>query len=157
MMQHVCFELFIAAFSDDGKLLLGLIPEVSYLSQITIRLFDRTFRENDDPLKYRCEILFSPGACNDPVGDKSAELSPLVVLNKCIKCEDLLACLENGITAALDERQQGDGDCGLDDEKVPTCSPEHSPIRLSRKSASAPSFCASDLTAGVSESAVWEK
>ena len=70
------------AFSEEGKQLLGMIPEVSYLSQVTIRLFDRTFRENDDPLKYRCEILFSPGACNDPASDKRHDLSPLVVLNK---------------------------------------------------------------------------
>lgn len=87
------------AFDEEGCKLLGEVDELSYLSRITIRLFDRCEKDIDDPEKYRCEIAFSAGATNDATTDKTSDLSPLVLMNKSISCDQLLRCLENAIDA----------------------------------------------------------
>lgn len=45
------------AFSPEGLKLLDETQELSYLTQVIIRLFE----DRIDPSKFRCEILLSPG------------------------------------------------------------------------------------------------
>lgn len=78
-------------------------PELSYLTQVVIRLFC----DKRDPNKRRCEIYFSPGATNNPLTEgKSPLLAPYVMLNKSISCDELCECLDAGIVAS---RQRSDG------------------------------------------------
>mmetsp|Transcript_1078 Transcript_1078/g.1733 ORF Transcript_1078/g.1733 Transcript_1078/m.1733 type:complete len:400 (+) Transcript_1078:1-1200(+) len=90
-----------SVFSDEGREVIDRLKELSYLSQISIRLFDKRSRSTDDPLKYRCEISFSPGATGDPTVDKTGGLADRVLLNKSIPCDDLISCL----TYALSESE----------------------------------------------------
>jgi len=79
-------------FSAKGQRILDTTSELSYLTQISIRLFDVRSKNLSDPEKYRCEILFSPGANSDPCIDKSGKLAKPVVLNKSICCDELIRC-----------------------------------------------------------------
>ena len=81
------------AISKHGSEILENIPELSYLTQIVIRLFE----DRMDPTKFRCEISLSPGATSDIFEDKSPVVAPYVTLNKSISCEELLDCLSNAI------------------------------------------------------------
>jgi inositol hexakisphosphate/diphosphoinositol-pentakisphosphate kinase len=81
------------AISKHGLEILENIPELSYLTQIVIRLFE----DRIDPTKFRCEISLSPGATSDIFEDKSPVVAPYVTLNKSISCEELLDCLSNAI------------------------------------------------------------
>jgi len=87
----------IDAVSEEGKSLLAEIQELSYCTQIVIRLFEERGETKEDASKFRCELCFTPGANNDIFVDKSAEISPYIVLNKDISCEELLSCLTKGI------------------------------------------------------------
>ena len=87
----------VDAVSEEGKVLLADIPELSYCTQIVIRLFEERGETKEDASKFRCELCFTPGANNDIFVDKSAEISPYIVLNKDISCEELLSCLTKGI------------------------------------------------------------
>jgi len=87
----------IDAVSEEGKSLLAECPELSYCTQIVIRLFEERGETTKDASKFRCELCFTPGANNDIFVDKSAEISPYIVLNKDISCEELLSCLTKGI------------------------------------------------------------
>lgn len=42
-------------------------PELCYLTQVIIRLFENTSKEVNDPKRFRIEILFSPGATATPL------------------------------------------------------------------------------------------
>lgn len=42
-------------------------PELCYLTQIVMRLFENTKKDPDDPKRFRIEILFSPGATATPL------------------------------------------------------------------------------------------
>jgi len=52
--------------SDKGADLIGAAPELCYLTQIIIRLFENTEKDANDPKRFRIEILFSPGATATP-------------------------------------------------------------------------------------------
>jgi len=82
-------------FSDDGLAKLNEIPELSYLTQVVIRLFE----DSQEPRNFRCEISFSPGATNDPWSSKKSELAPYIFLNKSIPFDDFMVCVEDAIQA----------------------------------------------------------
>lgn len=48
-------------------MIISSTPELCYLTQIVIRLFENTNKREDDPKRYRIEILFSPGASATPL------------------------------------------------------------------------------------------
>lgn len=50
------------AFSPEGLRQIKKTPELGYLTQVVFRLFEN----KEDPTKFRCEVLFSSGATNDP-------------------------------------------------------------------------------------------
>jgi hypothetical protein len=83
-------------FSQEGIENLDQIPELSYLTQVVIRLFE----QKDDSSKFRCEISMSPGAVHNPKDLKHAELAPYIILNKSISADLLLKCLDSAIHAA---------------------------------------------------------
>jgi hypothetical protein len=80
--------------SAEGLKALDSITELSYLTQIVIRLYEN---KSSEPVSYRCELSFTPGATNDPLKDKSCMLAPYVVLNEKIKLNDLIQCLDEAI------------------------------------------------------------
>jgi hypothetical protein len=80
----------------EGIELMDSITEVSYLSQIVIRLFE----DRLNPLNFHCELSFSPGARNNPVSDKSSTLAPYVLLDKGISYGALVDHLQSAITLA---------------------------------------------------------
>ena len=85
------------AFCPAGLEILNNTQELSYLTQVVIRLFS----DRSDPTKSRCEIYFTPGATNDPLSDlgKSPLLAPYVLLNKSISYEELCTCLDAAVLA----------------------------------------------------------
>jgi len=87
------------AFDTEGLEKLDQVSELSYLTQVIIRLFENKENEN----MFRCEISFTPGASNDPFGDNRNELAPYVLLNKSISCDDMITCLDNAIQAGKEE------------------------------------------------------
>ena len=79
------------AFCPEGCDILNNTQELSYLTQVVIRVFS----DKDDPNKFRCEIYFTPGATNDPLTEgKSSSLAPYVLLNKNISYDELCTCLD---------------------------------------------------------------
>ena len=81
--------------SAEGRRIIEETSELSYLTQITMRLFDNTSKEADDPERFRCEISFSPGTL-DP---DSVDIPPPVTLNKNITCDQMLNCIKEAIAA----------------------------------------------------------
>ena len=53
--------------SKSGRNTISKAPELCYLTQIIIRLFENPTRNLDDPKRFRIEILFSPGATATPL------------------------------------------------------------------------------------------
>jgi hypothetical protein len=83
--------------SEEGLALINSTRELSYLTHIVFRMFERKGVSEDDPKRFRFEIAFSPGANSDPRLEKSVYLAPSTVINSSLACDDLI----NGITAAL--------------------------------------------------------
>lgn len=52
--------------SENGMRIISSTPELCYLTQIVIRVFEDGRRDMTDPRRFRAEILFSPGADNTP-------------------------------------------------------------------------------------------
>lgn len=84
------------AIDPAGLALLDDIPELSYMTQIVIRLFEN--REN--PELCRAEVSFSPGATNDPFTNKSSALAPYITLSKALNQQEMIQCLTNAILAS---------------------------------------------------------
>ena len=53
--------------SHHGKSILNSTPELCYLTQVVMRVFEDSRRPVDDPRRFRMEILFSPGATATPM------------------------------------------------------------------------------------------
>jgi inositol hexakisphosphate/diphosphoinositol-pentakisphosphate kinase len=53
--------------SENGIRIINEAPELCYLTQVVIRLFEDTRRSMSDPKRFRVEILFSPGATATPI------------------------------------------------------------------------------------------
>ena len=58
------------ALSPEGLELLDNVSELSYLTQVVIRLFE----DSQQPGRLRCELSFSPGANNCPYKDNACEV-----------------------------------------------------------------------------------
>ena len=58
------------ALSSEGLELLDNVNELSYLTQVVIRLFE----DSQQPGRLRCELSFSPGANNCPYKDNACEV-----------------------------------------------------------------------------------
>jgi len=53
--------------SNEGQHIISNTPELCYLTQIVLRLFEDSRRPVDDPRRFRVEIHFSPGATATPM------------------------------------------------------------------------------------------
>jgi hypothetical protein len=53
--------------SNHGIDIIGSAPELCYLTQVVIRLFENTSKDVNDTKRFRIEILFSPGATATPL------------------------------------------------------------------------------------------
>lgn len=53
--------------SKRGVEIISAAPELCYLTQVVIRLFEDTSKDVSDPKRFRIEILFSPGATATPL------------------------------------------------------------------------------------------
>lgn len=53
--------------SVEGEHIISNTPELCYLTQIVLRLFEDSRRPSDDPRRFRVEIHFSPGATATPM------------------------------------------------------------------------------------------
>ena len=53
--------------SHHGKSILNSTPELCYLTQVVMRVFEDNRRPVEDPRRFRMEILFSPGATATPM------------------------------------------------------------------------------------------
>lgn len=84
--------------SEEGVQIIAETKELSYLTHVVFRMFERKNVAENDPKRFRFEILFSPGANADPREDKSANLAPPVIINGSLPCDDLM----HGLTAALE-------------------------------------------------------
>jgi inositol hexakisphosphate/diphosphoinositol-pentakisphosphate kinase len=109
-------------FDEEGLKMLDKVSELSYLTQVIIRLF-----EDKDEKTFRCEIMFTPGATNDPWTDKSPDLAPYILLNRSIPCNQMINCLDDAISAGKD---QIDAAMSADDAEDVTVMP--SPPNLKR-------------------------
>jgi inositol-hexakisphosphate/diphosphoinositol-pentakisphosphate 1-kinase len=100
---------------QNGLTFLENICELSYLTQITIRLFESSSKAKEDPEKYRCEISLSAGVVSDPCSDKTGMVSDSYILNRHVRCNDLLLCLAGEIkNPSLQDPLSGGGE-GSDD------------------------------------------
>lgn len=88
-------EYHDSCLSEEGRRTIEETAELSYLTQITIRLFDTPSKNVNDPERFRCEISFSPGALDD----ETEVIPPPVVLNKNINCAQMLQSLKMSIAA----------------------------------------------------------
>jgi len=57
----------LSPLSQQGKFLIADAPELCYLTQVTIRLFEDTKKDMNDSTRFRIEIMFSPGATATPI------------------------------------------------------------------------------------------
>lgn len=55
-----------SVLSKEGISIINSTPELCYLTQIILRVFEDARRPMDDPKRFRVEILFSPGATGTP-------------------------------------------------------------------------------------------
>ena len=55
-----------SVLSKEGISIINSTPELCYLTQIILRVFEDARRPMDDPKRFRVEILFSPGATATP-------------------------------------------------------------------------------------------
>lgn len=102
--------------STQGIEIVSNAPELCYLTQIVIRLFENTSKEFDDPKRFRIEIFFSPGATATPLHmsenekDKDTSRShtePLQLISRPdLSCKEL----EEYIHEAIEEGKVDDDD-----------------------------------------------
>ena len=52
--------------SENGIAIINSTPELCYLTQLIMRVFEDSRRDIDDPRRFRVEIMFSPGATATP-------------------------------------------------------------------------------------------
>ena len=83
--------------SHDGMAKLDSIKELAYLTQVVIRLFENM----QQPGMLRCEVCFSPGATHNPFVEKTSELAPYIILQKSLRSDIFLSCLDNAIAEGL--------------------------------------------------------
>jgi hypothetical protein len=65
--RYGCFGSMKPLLSEHGISIINATPELCYLTQIVIRVFEDNRRDMKDPRRFRIEILFSPGATSTPL------------------------------------------------------------------------------------------
>jgi hypothetical protein len=78
---------------SEGREQLDEISELSYLTQIVIRLFE----DKKDATKYYCELLLSPGATSDCSSNEKSFTAPYITLCKHVSCDELIECIQGAI------------------------------------------------------------
>jgi len=97
--------------SKFGKAVIANAPELCYLTQIIIRLFEDRNKDSSDPKRYRVEILFSPGAASPPRHssdiDRDNDSSRFdtddveVISKESLTCQELEEYLDDSIKAGF--------------------------------------------------------
>jgi Histidine phosphatase superfamily (branch 2) len=95
--------------SERGMSIINGTPELCYLTQIVMRVFEDNRRAMDDPCRFRVEILFSPGATATPrvMDEKEREqdtsrfdTAPLQVIGReGLTCQEVEDFFEQAIMA----------------------------------------------------------
>lgn len=108
--------------SENGIAIINSTPELCYLTQIVLRVFEDARRSMDDPQRFRVEILFSPGATATPFHmhekrrdqDTSRfDTAPLQLISKeGLTCEDVEDFFE---TAMLAGRSDSDDELNVEE------------------------------------------
>ena len=119
--------------SPQGIEIVSNAPELCYLTQIVIRLFENTSKEIDDPKRFRIEIFFSPGATATPLHmseyekDKDTSRShtePLQLISRPdLSCKEL----EEYIHEAIEEGKVDDDD---DDDATTSIVDHNSELKI---------------------------
>jgi len=102
--------------SAKGRERISLSPELCYLTQVVMRLFEDNNKDVNDPKRFRIEILFSPGATATPLhmaeNDRDLEetrneTEPLYSIGM-----DDLTCnqVEDFFTRVIEQGKAGDDD-----------------------------------------------
>jgi len=65
--RYANFGCMKPLLSEHGVSVINATPELCYLTQIVIRVFEDNRRDMKDPRRFRIEILFSPGATSTPL------------------------------------------------------------------------------------------
>jgi hypothetical protein len=65
--RYANFGCMKPLLSEHGISIINATPELCYLTQIVIRVFEDNRRDMKDPRRFRIEILFSPGATSTPL------------------------------------------------------------------------------------------
>jgi Histidine phosphatase superfamily (branch 2) len=103
--------------SKAGMDIINSTPELCYLTHIVMRVFDDSRPEmQDDPKRFRVEILFSPGATATPVQlhetDRDTDsarfdTAPLQVIGReCLSCEELESFFGKAIIAGRSDDEE---------------------------------------------------
>jgi len=104
--------------SEHGRAILNATPELCYLTQIVMRVFEDNRRDFNDPRRFRVELLFSPGATATPFQlnelDRQADSSrfntaPLQRIGRDdLTCEDVEKFFDNAITLGQSDEKSYD-------------------------------------------------
>jgi hypothetical protein len=102
--------------SENGLRIISSTPELCYLTQIVMRVFEDARRDMDDPRRFRVEILFSPGANATPFHmheqqrdqDTSRfDTAPLQMIGReDLTCKGVEDFLEKAMMAGRSEEQE---------------------------------------------------
>jgi inositol hexakisphosphate/diphosphoinositol-pentakisphosphate kinase len=99
--------------SEHGISVINATPELCYLTQIVIRVFEDNRRDMKDPRRFRIEILFSPGATSTPLrmhelrrDEETSRLdtAPLQIIGReGLTCQEMEDFFEQAINAGRTE------------------------------------------------------
>jgi hypothetical protein len=102
--------------SEHGISIINSTPELCYLTQIVIRVFEDNRRDMKDPRRFRIEILFSPGATSTPLQlheltrDEDAsrfDTAPLQLIGReGLTCQEMEDFFEQAIMAGRSEDEE---------------------------------------------------
>ena len=120
-------EKIRSLLSEDGIAKLNATPELCYLTQFVMRVFEDSRRDMSDPKRFRVEMLFSPGATATPFHmnemDRDADASrfdtaPFENIGRDdLTCQDVEDFFDWAIQAG---RSNNDDDVDVDEEKSVT-------------------------------------
>lgn len=101
--------------SQHGHAILNSSPELCYLTQVVLRVFEDNRRPIEDPRRFRIEILFSPGATATPMHmneldreqDQSRfDTAPLQLISReGLTCQEVEGFFEHAIMAGRSDEE----------------------------------------------------
>jgi hypothetical protein len=111
--RYANFGCMKPILSEHGISIINATPELCYLTQIVIRVFEDNRRDMKDPRRFRIEILFSPGATSTPLQlheltrDEDAsrfDTAPLQLIGReGLTCQEMEDFFEQAIMAGRSE------------------------------------------------------